>query len=107
MHSVRTKTKKRETALSSYDWDKKLNMDEGMNVCEPEIKCSICRKCFVYKPGMNDCDLCLTEKLFILKNVLNGRCLNKRGDIGNKCIHRRSYFYSSVYKDKNDFVDII
>ena len=106
-HSFRTETKKRETALSSYIWDRKLNIDESMNVCEPEIKWSICRKCFVYKPGMNDCDLCLTEKLFILKNVLNGRCLNKRGDIGNKCIHRRSYFYSSVYKDKNDFVDII
>ena len=33
------------------------------------------------------CDLCLSEKLCIIKNENNPNDINKRNDIGGKCMH--------------------
>ena len=41
----------------------------------------------VYKPGYSYCDLCLSEKLCIIKDANNPNIANKRNDIGGKCMH--------------------
>ena len=83
-HSFKTPNKKNATTLSQYIWDKKLNPS-------PDIKWEILKKCSTYKPGMSCCDLCLSEKLAILKNSTNPLNINKRNDIGTKCLHLRTF----------------
>ena len=42
------------------------------------------KKCSVNKPDNSYCDLCLSEKLCMIKNANN---INKRNDVGSKCMH--------------------
>ena len=49
------------------------------------------KKCSVYKPGNSHCDLCLSEKLFIIKNANNPNNINKRNDVGGKCMHTMKF----------------
>ena len=89
-HSFRDQSKKSATTLSHYIWHHKLNPT-------PPIKWQILKKCAKYQPGQGPCDLCLSEKLFIVKNLTNPKNLNKRTDIGNKCVlhtkkHRLDHF---------------
>ena len=43
---------------------------------------------FGYRPGISYCYLCLSEKLCIIKkNANNPNNINKRNDIGSKCMH--------------------
>ena len=79
--SFRASYKKHETALSSYVWDRHLNP-------RPNIKWSILKLCKIYSPGQKDCDLYLSGKFFIIKNLNKTRNLNKKTDIGNKCVHK-------------------
>ena len=44
-------------------------------------------KCSVYKPGNSYCDLCLSEKLFLIKMANNPNNINERNDVGGKCMH--------------------
>ena len=71
-----------ETTLSKYVWDNGLNP-------EPNVKWKFIKKCSVYENGMKSCDLCLSDKFFIIKNLHNKTLINKRTDIGNRCPHRR------------------
>ena len=71
-----------ETTLSTYAWAHNLNPT-------PNVTFKIEKKCTTYKPGQNNCDLCLSEKQYIVKNLKKPNTLNKRTDIGNKCIHIR------------------
>ena len=73
---------KNETTLSRYVWDKDLNPN-------PDVTWTFLKRCSVYEPGVRACDLCLSEKEFIIKNLHKGTLINKRTDIGNKCIHRK------------------
>ena len=41
--------------------------------------------------GGRQCDLCLTEKLFILKNFNNPNYLNKRSELALKCRHKAKF----------------
>ena len=77
-HSFRNETKKHSTTLSSYVWENNLNPN-------PNIKWEILKKCHRYQPGQQQCDLCLSEKVYILQNSRNPKSVNKRTDIGNKC----------------------
>ena len=79
--SFLNKDYKSETTLSSYVWDQGLNPT-------PRITWKFLKKCRVYEPGMRSCDLCLSEKEHIIKNLKKG-LINKRTDVGNKCLHRR------------------
>ena len=80
--SFRNEIYRRETTLSGFIWDNGL---EG----RPNIKWEILRKTQVYKKGQRYCDLCLSEKLCINEELKKGqRCLNKRSDLTNRCIHR-------------------
>ena len=88
--TFRNENKKVATTLASFVWEKGLNPN-------PTIKWEILKTCPKYKPGQKQCNLCLTEKFFILKNMNNHKSLNKRADIGNKCVlHRRKHFLNKL-----------
>ena len=82
--SFRHESRKHSTALSTHIWDKELGP-------EPEIEWSVLTHAPVYKLGQRNCDLCLTEKVEIAKTFKDPLYLNKRGEIAQKCRHKRSY----------------
>ena len=75
-------SKKDATALSQYVW--KLGSDS----CS--IKWEIMDRCKRRKCGARRCDLCLTEKLRILKHDKE-TSLNKRSELLSKCRHGAKY----------------
>ena len=88
-HSFREPSKKNSTTLSQYVWENNLNP-------QPIITWEIMKLCHTYKPGDKACDLCVTEKLLIMENIRDPKNINKRSDIGNRCVHTRSHFLHSV-----------
>ena len=87
--SFNTRSRRCETKLSEYIWECK---DKN----EPyEIKWSIVSRTFPYKCGTRKCDLCLTEKYYILKSNKT-ITLNKRSEIANKCRHRSKFKLGKV-----------
>ena len=48
-----------------------------------------------YIGGSDTCDVCLTEKLCIMKDK-NPQSLNKRSELTNKCMHMRSWLLDRV-----------
>ena len=77
------------TALSAYIWSLK---DEDAPY---SITWSIHAKAYPYKCGQKRCDLCLTEKLAILRADPE-TSLNKRSEIATTCRHRPKYKYVNV-----------
>ena len=73
---------KHETALSTYIWNNNLQK-------EPKVFWNIVRKCQPYQLGNKNCQLCLHEKYFIIQGLKSKKSLNKKTDIGNKCVHVR------------------
>ena len=69
------------TALSKFIWENEKNP-------EPNIKWEVIAKAKSYSAGSKDCNLCLTEKVYILKNSRDQRCLNKRSELAQKCRHK-------------------
>ena len=89
-YSFRTETKQNATTLAAHVWKKELNPT-------PRIKWEIIQKCPRYAPGQLACQLCLCEKFHIIKNMNNPKSLNKRADIGNKCVlHKYKHFLEHV-----------
>ena len=80
--SFRHSTYKSETTLSKYVWDNGLNPT-------PNVNWKFIKNCSVYKTGNKSCDLCLSEKFYIIKSLHKKNIINKRTDIGNKCPHKR------------------
>ena len=76
------------TALASYIWECK---DKHIDY---SIEWEILKHCSKYKGGKRKCDLCLTEKLLILKNKDNP--LNKRTELMGKCRHLRKFKLQAV-----------
>ena len=74
---------KNETTLSTYLWDNNIQN-------EPNIKWKIVKKCETYKPGGKMCHLCIEEKFQIIKGLRKTSNINKKTDIGTKCVHRRN-----------------
>ena len=62
--SFRKEKYKSETTLSKYLWDNGLQR-------KPKITWKILKKCSTYGIGQKSCDLCLSEKLYIIKNFQN------------------------------------
>ena len=83
--------KKSRTALSSLVWK------EGLNPT-PNVHWEIAKKCPSYKPGQKVCDLCATEKLFILKADKDANNINVRNEMGTLCRHRNNYKLSECLK---------
>ena len=75
---------KNSTALSTFTWDRNLGE-------EPKIHWEIIDTAQPYKPGQRECQLCLTEKLHILKNHKKRNCLNRRNEMVQLCRHKASY----------------
>ena len=81
--------KKNDTCLAKFIWNLK-----GQNI-PFEIKWSLHKQAFPYQCGARTCDLCLSEKLEILKGNPDA-LINKRSEIMNKCRHRLKYKLRSV-----------
>ena len=72
----------RHTSLSKKVWefkDRKLNYT---------LTWKILRRGSSYRPGQKSCDLCLSEKLEILKRSSDHRLLNARSELLRKCNQR-------------------
>lgn len=82
--SFRNEGKQTSTTLSTLVWER------GQNP-KPDIKWSIIKKASKYKPGSRMCDLCISEKLYILKSVKDRNNLNKRSEAASLCVHRNTY----------------
>ena len=72
------------TRLSQYIWKLK---EEGK---PSEIKWKLQYQSRPYKCGTRKCDLCISEKLEILRSEPS-RTLNRRSEIANKCKHRSKH----------------
>ena len=89
MSSFRHQLTKRSTTLAAHVRENSLDPSK--------IKWEIIAKCHPYKTGQATCNLCLCEKLFIVKNMNNPKSLNKRSDIGNKCtLHKKKFFLDRI-----------
>ena len=88
--SFKNDNNKHSTSLSKHIWD----IGENPN---PNIKWEIIKKCQPRKPGSKECQLCLEEKLQILKNTRNPKCLNTRSELTTRCnfYHRSKHKLSS------------
>ena len=86
--SLAHKKYSKETELSKHVWELKA-------VKKPfTIKWSLLKKVPVYKAGSRRCNLCLEEKLTIMKNKDNA-LLNKRTELFTKCRHVTRYLVSN------------
>ena len=73
-----------ETSLSKHIW----HLSEKQTPYT--IKWEVMKKCIQYKCGTRKCDLCLTEKLYIL-NSDPRLCLNQNSELLQKCRHMNKY----------------
>ena len=78
------------TRLAGYVWEKK---DQRVDI--NSYKWDILKKCSAYQPGQKKCDLCLTEKMMIMKDR-DPRSLNERSELMNSCRHRWPYHLDRV-----------
>ena len=78
------RTTNNATTLSTHIWEENLNP-------EPKIEWSIAAKASPYQKGNRYCDLCLTEKILIMRNFANPASLNKRTELAAKCRHKEKH----------------
>ena len=62
------------------------------------------KKCSTYEVERKTCDLCLSEKKFIIASLNKNNLINKRTDIGNKCPHKKNktldnFCYRTILND--------
>ena len=88
--------RRHSTSLSDFIWTQKLKDNANENENEINIKWSILKKCAKYKPGSKKCDLCLSEKLEILRCSSDINVLNRRTELMAKCPHRRKFLLENV-----------
>ena len=81
--------------LSKYYW--KL-VDKGT---VPTIKFSIVKR-VKGNTLINNCNLCLSEKAFIIRNLDDVNMLNKRSEFISKCRHINKRLLNRVKDDSND-----
>ena len=88
-HVFSFKHGKKSTTLATYVADNNLNPT-------PRIKWEILKRCRPYQPGHRYCELCTYEKVFINKNSINPKNINKRSDLGSRCIHKGSFALDKI-----------
>ena len=91
---ITKKSEKTATSLSTYVWRLK---DAGEI---PTINWKIMKKCRPYKAGTRKCDVCLSEKLCILKAEAN--CINANTELMQKCRHSNKFKLKAVKEGKED-----
>ena len=87
--SLTYESKNTSTSLSKYIWELKSKKTSF------EISWSVIAKCPAYKCGTRHCDLCLSEKYYILK-ANEQSCLNKNSELLQKCRHINKYKLGKV-----------
>ena len=93
---------KDKSKLSQEFWNIR---DSGHQVDRHEnIKFEILKKSVPYQAGGKKCNLCLWEKLFIMKNEQS--IINKRGEFISKCRHSRKFMLSNYKTRKRSNRDI-
>ena len=90
-HSFKNQADKNSTTLSHHVWESNL-------APTPQIKWEVMKKSTARRPGDRECQLCLEEKLQILKQNKNYMCLNKRSELSHRCVifHRSKHKLSNV-----------
>ena len=81
--------------LSKYYW-KLLD-----NSAVPTIEFSIA-KCVKGNTFINNCNLCLSEKAFIIRNLDDVNMLSKRLEFISKCLHINKRLLNRVKDDSHD-----
>ena len=81
--SMSRRQDRNKTALASYFWS---CIEAGQT---PKIKWTILKKCPKYRCGTRKCDICLTEKLAILR--AEEPLLNRRTELMSRCPHMRKW----------------
>ena len=81
--------KRHATELSKAVWKEK---DRGLS---PKITWQITKQASAFSSGARSCNLCLEEKLAILKADLRTN-INKRSEMFNKCRHRSKFKLNNV-----------
>ena len=94
--TFREKEKQNSTTLSKFIWSNNLNRDDTGNLTEPSIKWSILQQSDTYKPGQKHCNLCLSEKLFIISNINKPNNINKCTDVATICIHKQKHYLNAI-----------
>ena len=96
-HTTDTKHKKNKnnTSLALFYWE---NLEEGI---QPTITWKILKKCSKYQRGGKKCDVCLTEKAFILKHQ-GPDLLNKRSELMNRCRHASKHKLENLIPNQSD-----
>ena len=87
--SFRHKSYSTDTELSKYIW--KLSKEK----IQYEIKWNIAAYTSPYKCGSRRCDLCLTEKLKIMREDPE-LLLNERSELVSKCRHKNKFILASI-----------
>ena len=82
------------TKLSKHVWHLKQNKPDF------NIKWSIVKKSISYTGESKRCNLCLDEKLIILKEK-NNCLLNKRSEIVSACQHKNRFEVNNLNKERN------
>ena len=75
---------RKETELSKYAWELK---EQDIQF---DIKWSVIKRVPAYSAGKKSCELCLEEKLLILKSKKE-QTLNKRSELFAKCRHKNKF----------------
>ena len=92
--SFKNENSKNSTELPKYVWSLRENNKKA------SIKWKIVK--IVYSKATSSfCNLCLTEKLFILNTLGDDNCLNKKTESINKCRHQNKLLLKNV-KDSKD-----
>ena len=82
--SFRKESYAKKTELSKKYWE--IKNSKGT----PTISWKVLTSVRAYENGQKNCNLCLTEKLFIMKNR-DKNLLNSRSEISAKCRHKRKF----------------
>ena len=89
IHSFRHETGSNATALSQHIWEIK-------DTPNPTLEWEVVKTVQPCRPGLNVCDLCLEEKLNILKHSRDPNCLNKRSELNTKCRHKTKFKLNKI-----------
>ena len=93
--SFRHKKYSAETHLAKYCWELK----DKCNALTVNFSIA---KSVKGKSLINNCGLCLSEKLFTIRNLDNANMLNKKSEIISKCCHINKRLLIKVKDDSND-----
>ena len=92
--SFRNRSKINETALSKYIWSLK---DSNVN---HSLKWKLIFRCNSYSPASDSCNLCLTEKYYIIRKT-EMATLNSRSELLSTCRHRAKFKLSNHWTFTN------